>query len=558
MAEPYSGVMSPKARPSSPLRAAVRRLLAGAAPQQGSPPTRILDEATVPERADFPAVRHVVIVESIPRHYAGRTASILAKSRAFADRAGLATDIVTTGYSGELGLIEQESAARGERHDLVRLHNLLDWVDRSSPPPSPRPEPVEDFDEPGIPNADGTTVSFLHEGRLAVRRTLDHDGSLLSREAFEEDGHLGIREDFEPDVGLRHRCEFTRGQKQPTDEYHYRRDGSLYSHRTRRPHPDNPRRRLDRIDTYSPDGEVAVAFPTYAAFIRESLAEALGGAETVLSVEARVVGGWLLGWKPQRIHQLHVLHNTHLQEPYTEIGAIGLEFRGLLSRPATVAATVFLTNAQRRDAEEHYGFSPNWLVIPHAAPEPVAALGVSRDPDLVVMLTRLHHQKRVEDAIRAWPMVLSRRPSARLEIHGDGGQSAMLDDLITELGLRDSVSLEGYTTDPNRQFQRASLSLLTSRYEGLGLVISEAAANGCPTISYDVRYGPSDLITSGVDGVLVEAGDIAALAGAVVDLLDDPRRRQEMSQAALRALKDRSESVFVRRWAALLRRVSLT
>ena len=56
-------------------------------------------------------------------------------------------------------------------------------------------------------------------------------------------------------------------------------------------------------------------------------------------------------------------------------------------------------------------------------------------------------------------------------------------------------------------FQHATASLLTSQYEGFGMTIMESIHNGCPVVSYDVRYGPSELIIDGENGLLIDAGD---------------------------------------------------
>ena len=73
-------------------------------------------------------------------------------------------------------------------------------------------------------------------------------------------------------------------------------------------------------------------------------------------------------------------------------------------------------------------------------------------------------------------------------------------------------SLRGYSDDAWKEFDKASFSLLTSSNEAFGLVLVESMGHGCIPISYDMPYGPAEIITHGVDGFLVPEDDISGLA----------------------------------------------
>jgi poly(glycerol-phosphate) alpha-glucosyltransferase len=99
--------------------------------------------------------------------------------------------------------------------------------------------------------------------------------------------------------------------------------------------------------------------------------------------------------------------------------------------------------------------------------------------------------------------------------------------------------------------------LLTSTSEGMGLVLAEAMARGCLPIAYDVRYGPADVVTHGVDGFLVPAGDTAALAAVVEHVSGlDEAALLAMRQAAVRSAQRFDDSRVARRWAEVLTRVA--
>jgi poly(glycerol-phosphate) alpha-glucosyltransferase len=212
---------------------------------------------------------------------------------------------------------------------------------------------------------------------------------------------------------------------------------------------------------------------------------------------------------------------------------------------------VFLTNAQRADAEVKYGRQDNFFVIPHPVLPALSNRVIQRDPKLVVMLARPHYHKRLDHAIRAFAEVLRVVPDARLEIYGRGPEEAHYQRQIDKLRVGDSVKLAGYTNRPDEIFQRAALSLLTSRIEGFALVVLESLKHGCPVISYDIRYGPSEIISDGVDGVLVEEGDVDGMAREIVRVLTTPSLDQRLSEAALSAAERFSPDVFIDRWSAL-------
>ena len=94
--------------------------------------------------------------------------------------------------------------------------------------------------------------------------------------------------------------------------------------------------------------------------------------------------------------------------------------------------------------------------------------------------------------------------------------------------------------------------MLTTLYEGQSLVLLEAAARGCPAISYDVPYGPGEIITDGVTGLLVSSGDIAALAAALAGVLGDAEGIRRLSTGARAWADANGPEQTAARWAQLL------
>ena len=292
--------------------------------------------------------------------------------------------------------------------------------------------------------------------------------------------------------------------------------------------------------------------------IHAQLDRMVGDDHVFLSVESRDIDRVLLTYRNPNVQQVYVVHNAHIAPPYRDPQRTLRAYRPLMLHHASAGSVVFLTHAQRADMESVLGPQDNFLVIPHAVRPAPPVDQVERDPRLVVVLAHLKHQKRIEDAITAFAQVVARVPDARLEIYGHGPEEERLQRQIDRLGLGSSITLAGYTDDPGRLYSRAALSLLTSRYEGFALVLLESQSCGCPPVSYDVKYGPSELITHGVNGILVEDGDVDAIAQEVTRLLTDDKRRDELSRAAVASVDRLRPDLVAGRWSALFNSLAST
>jgi glycosyltransferase involved in cell wall biosynthesis len=129
--------------------------------------------------------------------------------------------------------------------------------------------------------------------------------------------------------------------------------------------------------------------------------------------------------------------------------------------------------------------------------------------------------KDYQTLIQAFAMIRARR-EARLLILGEGPLRAELEALIQRLGLAADACLPGFVTNPYAYMARASVLVLSSRYEGFPNVLAESLACGTPVVATDCETGPAEILDHGRFGRLVPVGDHAAMAGAIEATLDAP------------------------------------
>lgn len=127
---------------------------------------------------------------------------------------------------------------------------------------------------------------------------------------------------------------------------------------------------------------------------------------------------------------------------------------------------------------------------------------------------------------------MEKHPDWILKIYGDGWMRDQLQQQVKELGLTQNCLLEHSVSDIASKFTESSVFVLSSRFEGFGLVIVEAMACGLPVVSFACYCGPRDIISDGIDGLLVDEGDTEGLAASINRLIEDDDLRIKMGQMA--------------------------
>ena len=162
-----------------------------------------------------------------------------------------------------------------------------------------------------------------------------------------------------------------------------------------------------------------------------------------------------------------------------------------------------------------------WAELDHVVtiPDPLPFVPAKVSPlteKRVVAIARYSHEKGIDLLLRAWAEVENYCDEWRLDVFGDGDRT-LYEHQIDRLGIdKTRCQLHGRTDDVEREYCNSSIFVLSSRFEGFGMVIIEAMACGLPVVAFDCPWGPRSIIHDGEDGLLVANGDWISLAQGLV------------------------------------------
>jgi len=202
----------------------------------------------------------------------------------------------------------------------------------------------------------------------------------------------------------------------------------------------------------------------------------------------------------------------------------------------------------------YWGDMPNIRVIPNACPLAFNETKVPNDPKVVLAVGRYNFQKQFDKLIDAWSLVAKECPGWSLRIVGEGEERAFLEKKIMDYGLQDRVILGRTEKDMATVYQEAAMLVVSSRYEGLPMVMIEAQKAGLPIVSFACKCGPRDIITDEEDGFLVEEGNTVELADRIFELIHDEEMRHRMGESAKLASQRFDEEKIMKQWVELFAR----
>ena len=165
----------------------------------------------------------------------------------------------------------------------------------------------------------------------------------------------------------------------------------------------------------------------------------------------------------------------------------------------------------------------------------------------IIAIGRLTYQKNFEALLSAWKIIQDKIDDWSLEIYGVGEEYQFLRNIIDTNKLK-NVKLMGLTNQIEKIYQQASIFVMSSRYEGLPMVLIEAQTFGLPIIAFDCPYGPSEIINHNKNGYLVTNQNIERLASYILNLAQQPNKIISFSKQALKDSERFQEKNILKLW----------
>lgn len=464
------------------------------------------------ENVQMPDGVYLTLTDEVRASAGGQTRAMIMRNRLITRHTGIPTTVLTVESKPIYPEQRAGLIAQGQLIDGMRLLNIYEWYREQSLADQQPSEEAESFGA-ALPELEG------------VDRTVD---------------------EMHPDGTVYFTRHLRSGQEIAHD---YRRaDGSVFLRR-----PAGPSANTFPVTPHvvvREDGVPVDASPTLGGWHWHWLRWLAGDAERVFLVtDSRFALGRILPRIDDRFFLLHLIHNNHTVGERRWDSQLSPDYAPLFKRMRMVDGLVTLTERQSQDIGQRFGHLNNLFVVPNPVelpelPEELPA----REKAAFVIVSRLEKQKRLHHAVEAFAKVVAARPEATLRIYGHGKLGHQVEEAIEKFGVGDNVQLMGFDPGAKHELIRATGFMMTSTHEGYPLATLESMAFGCPVISYDVRYGPRDQITDGVDGFIVPAEDMDAMAERCIRMIDDPALVARLSENAYKKAADHDWRRFLRDW----------
>jgi Glycosyltransferase len=209
-----------------------------------------------------------------------------------------------------------------------------------------------------------------------------------------------------------------------------------------------------------------------------------------------------------------------------------------------------------KEDASYWGNLKNMQVIYNASPFKTDLISPLENKK-VIAIGRYTYQKGFDMLLKTWEQVNKHLPDWNLNIIGDGepNEISQLKTLIDKYNISNSVTLVKPTSNIEKEYLSSSLLVMSSRYEGLPMILIEAQTFGLPIVAFDCKCGPKDVITNGVDGYIVPQGDITAFSEKIMTIIENEDLRKKMGERAKLASKRFNEDVIMQQWITLFKEV---
>ena len=228
------------------------------------------------------------------------------------------------------------------------------------------------------------------------------------------------------------------------------------------------------------------------------------------------------------------------------------QFRQLIGS-AFSDCTVTLTERDKKNFQSKYNLSskriasiPNWYDNTCIVERKYNCLSKK-----IISVGRLEYVKGYDYLLKIAKKIYNSNKDWHWDIYGDGSLHNELQKTIDNYGLNEFVTLKGNVGSLDDVYNDYAFLVMTSRYEGLPMVLLEAKAHKLPIVSFNCPTGPAEIVSDGINGLIVKAYDIDEMCTAINQLINDKSKRVQFSQSAQLNMDKYSKQFVLKKWKRL-------
>nr|WP_272106670.1 glycosyltransferase [Staphylococcus sp. NRL 22/194] len=466
------------------------------------------------------------ITSILKSDHGGRTKSLLSRIKFLDEELNITSKILTTNYNANYQEVYQKFLEEGKVTANTEYENIYDWLSGYKVLNTVKSKFLKKEKINETPyEIKGLTAKVAKESNII--RYYDGKTYVLYRRFYPNTKILEF-EDFMSPIskrkierwqynknGILHRkIYYSHTNFHRLVEEYFDTEGNIYCKKL---FENNDENKLIYIQTYKNNRP----FMTFSSEKKlfEYYFEQRFKEKDIVFCDARLLDAPLLK-QSKPTHNILVFHSSHLNGKN-----IKGSYKYALENYDEVSKYIVLTHQQKEDIQNVTSIdSKKFAIIPHFINNEHSLKENIHKEDRFLFMGRLSPEKQIDHIIKAYKQFLNQDYNTELHIFGqdEQNQKEILEQLIKEYNLSDKVKIKDHTSEPLIEFQKSRASLLTSKFKGFGLSVMESIEMNCPVISYDVRYGPSEIIEHGKNGYLVEENNITEFANYMKKIVDEP------------------------------------
>ncbi|MEW4309155.1 glycosyltransferase [Rossellomorea marisflavi] len=482
------------------------------------------------------------LLNSLDIHRGGVTKSSLMQANLFAEN-GYKTFICTFNFNPRYPEIIEKLTSLGKLNPEVTFLNMYDSLKGQNPSVAEQEIPilkkVKDDNLVLDPHHGKNADRVYENGEYTAYIKYDDNGGVVFVDHFNQSRYRTKREEYDADGHLLKISHMDYEANKARQMIFYDEHGVSYLSKWVNPQTGS----AIRVNHFE-NGTLLKIFSNDVELKTSWLESVIERHDHPLVVsDVRAIDPILLKLNSKKTKRIWRLHSNHVGAPFDPMGDFEKTVAPCLNAIDELDAALVLTNEQQEDLTKKMGPKENLFILPHYTDtqkkswiSSIKADEADKDENLAVVITRFAALKQVDHIVKAFRKVVDTKPEAKLELWGYGDEEASLKKLIKDLKLSSNVTIKGFTFEPTKVYSQALFSILTSKTEGFSLGILESMSSGTPVISYDIKYGPRDMISDRENGLIVEKGNIDELATKMLWMFEHPKEAKTFGKRAQKSV----------------------